>query len=184
MERTSYLQAFHRRRPRYCTLEKLQYKENFMKALAFVFSLVLAVPLVATASDLTGVHTVYLGNLDLRAQRDIKIALKKELPQVSVVNDPKDAAVTLEFGGQAPSSETVTTTVNVQKPGITNQPGSEMVAVQVPTDTTISNPGHVVVTAVTRDGHSLVLHEGPPMPFTANHAAAAFIAAWRDANRL
>lgn len=154
-----------------------------MKQLIVLFSLCLAVPLFADNSPLTGTHTVYLGNLDPLARRDIKAALKQELPDVRVVTRPKDADVTFEFGGRPMSTETVTTTVNVQKPGTTNSPGSEQVPVQVATDTEITDPGHVVVSAVTSDGRSVVLHRGLPTPFTANHAAAAFIKAWREANR-
>ena len=153
-----------------------------MKKLGALVAFCLSFPLLADTSPLAGVHAIYLGNIDVRQQREIIVALKHELPEVHAVAKAQDADVMLVFTGTPDVDEQLTTTVMVQMPGATSTPGADLVPVQVPTDTTLHNPGHVIASARTRDGRSVVLHQGLLTPATANQAAAALIKAWRAAN--
>ena len=155
-----------------------------MKRLSLVFCLVLMVPLAATASDLTGIHTVFINSSDAHVIRDIQHAFKKELPQVRVVSRATGADAVIEFSGR---NELVSAPpqMQVEVPAAGTQTGAtiEMRTITVPaSESSTYDPGHMVGVVV-RHGAPVVIHEGFPSEFFANQFAARFIAAWREANR-
>jgi hypothetical protein len=159
-----------------------------MKRSIVLASLLLAVPLLADQASLKDVHSVYVRGDDVRSQRDIKLALKHELPQVRVVSRESEADAVIDFtgryGGQGgPDTQTVNVDMPVNQPGgAGGYMGSVGSTVTVPVGSGTYDPGHLVG-VVHRGNDSLVIHEGLPSPSFATQFAVRFIAAWREANR-
>jgi hypothetical protein len=107
---------------------------------------------VADDTVLKGVRTVYV---EPTIQFYVQRAFAKELPQVHVVTNEKDADVVLYFNSRAG--------------GVSVGDAS-------------TSPGHSTGIAMRPDGRSIVIHEGLSGDFSMNEFVSDFINAWRAAN--
>jgi hypothetical protein len=159
-----------------------------MKRSIMLASFLFAAPLLANQASLAGVHTVFIRGADVRAHRDIQLALKHELPQVRILNRESDADAIIDFtgrpgGASAPAQQRVNADMPVNNPGgAGGYMGSVGSTVTVPIGSGTYDPGHVVAVVI-RGNDTLVIHEGLPSPSFGYQFAARFIRAWRSANQ-
>lgn len=149
---------------------------------------VLAVPpaFAQSAPPLSGARTVYVNVGSLSARRDIKAALKRELPQVRIVSHLRDADAVIQLRG-TPASESPAGTTEVSVSNVTSYDGKTGATTYDTKSVTMSigqpthNPGHAQAFVIRGDKETLLL-DGLWTPAFATQTAVRFIRAWREAN--
>lgn len=137
---------------------------------------------VANDSLLTGVRTIYVAP---PLQTDFQRTLSRELPEVTVVANPKDADAILSFSinqGVHLAGSTNATYESVSS--ATNGSATyETHTVTVPVGEPTSSRGYSTGIAQRQDGRSILIHQGFSSDSFATEFLLNFVKAWRAANR-